>query len=165
MPLIMRPTWAPDQPCHDGIGLDDRRDATQRLRIARFRFAGRAVRAIRRVDTQASREPADSMGMRRISERSSWRWLAALSALSGLLVLLGIAARGEASLGAAVPASTMCVGGLLLFLRMSVNDEGWERIVHGPTARRFLAVLVVISALIGLATVLILLGLALREAA
>lgn len=102
--------------------------------------------------------------MRRVGERSSWRWLAGLSALSGLLVLLRIAASGEASLGAAVPASTMCVGGLLLFLRMSVNDEGWERIVHGPTARRFLAVSVVIAALIGLATVLILLGLALREA-
>jgi hypothetical protein len=101
--------------------------------------------------------------MSRISERSPWRWLAALSALTGLLVLLAIAASGQASLGAAVPASTMCVGGLLLFLRMSVGDEAWERIVHGPTARRFLAVGVVIAALIGLATVLVMMGLALRQ--
>ena len=107
--------------------------------------------------------PADEFGMRRISERSPWRWLAALSALSGLVVLLGLATLGQASLGAAVTASTMCVGGLLLFLRMSVDEEGWERIVHGPTARRFLAVSVVISALIGLATVMIMIGLVLRE--
>jgi len=101
--------------------------------------------------------------MRRISERSSWRWLAALSAISGLFLLLAIAATGEASLGAAVPASTLCVGGLLLFFRMSVDEEGWERIVHGPTARRFLAVAIVIAALIGLATVLVMMGLALRQ--
>jgi len=109
--------------------------------------------------------PADGNAMRRITERSSWRWLAAISAFSGLLVLLAIAASEQASLGAAVPASTMCIGGLLLFLRMSVDDEGWERIVHGPTARRFLAVSVVITALITLATVVIMIGLALREAA
>ena len=102
--------------------------------------------------------------MRRTSERSSYRWLAALTSLSGLLVLFAIAASGQARLGAAVPASTMCIGGLLLFLRMSVDTDGWERIVHGPTARRFLAVSIVIAAIIGLATVLVLLGLALREA-
>jgi hypothetical protein len=101
--------------------------------------------------------------MSRISERSPWRWLAALSAFTGLFVLVAIAASGQASLGAAVPASTMCVGGLLLFFRMSMDEEGWERFVHGPTARRFLAVAIVISALIGLATVLVLMGLALRQ--
>ena len=85
-----------------------------------------------------------------------------MTAVTGLIALLGIAASGQARLEAAIPASTMCIGGLILFLRMSVDSDGWERIVHGPTARRFLAASIVIAALFGLAAVLVMLGLALR---
>jgi hypothetical protein len=113
-------------------------------------------------DLKSAARIADEPDMRRISERSPWRWLAALTAVSGLAALTAIAAGGRASLGSAVPASTMCVGGLVLFFRLSLDEEGWERFVHGPTARRFLAVGLVIAALIGLATVLVLFGLALR---
>lgn len=102
--------------------------------------------------------------MRRITARSPWRWLAALTSVTGLFVLLTIAVGGRAQLAQAVPASIMGVGGLVLFLRLSVDDDGWERIVHGPTARRFLAVGMVAAALLGLATTVVLFALAMSQA-
>jgi hypothetical protein len=105
---------------------------------------------------------ADAPAMRRTFERSPWRWLAALTALTGLFVLATVALGGEAHLGQTIPGSILAVGGLVLFLRLSVDDDGWERIVHGPTARRFLAVGVVAAALLGLAASVVLFAVAMN---
>jgi hypothetical protein len=95
--------------------------------------------------------------MRREQTRPPWRWLAALSAVSGLAVMLSLAARGQASMGAVLPACTMFVGGLVLFARLTTSPRKWERMVHGPTAFRFMTMGIAVSALIGVASAIILL--------
>jgi hypothetical protein len=101
--------------------------------------------------------------MRRLTQPSHWRWLAALTAVTGGFVLAAVAVQGDAQLGQTIPASIMVVGGLVLFLRLSVDSDGWERIVHGPTARRFLAVGMAAAALLALATTVVLFALALNQ--
>lgn len=93
------------------------------------------------------------------------RWLAAAAAVTGLIVLLASSAQEPARIGAVLPASAMFVGGAVLFARLSTSPDTWERAVHGPTARRFLAVGVAIAALLAIITMLLLLSFLLTPAA
>jgi hypothetical protein len=90
--------------------------------------------------------------------RSSWRWLAALAALAGLVVIVGLAARGEASFLRVYPAAVLFVGGSALLARMSARPRDWARAMNGPEARRFFALSVAVSTLLGLAGIVITLG-------
>lgn len=78
--------------------------------------------------------------MNRIRTDSPWRWLAALSSLCGLSVLIAQEFRGEAPLAAVFAATAMLIGGAVLYLRFSASPDRWARIVTGPEARRFLAI-------------------------
>ena len=80
--------------------------------------------------------------MRETNEISSWRWLAAVSAVSGFLALMLLAVRGQASMSAVVPSSAMFIGGAVLFARMTTRPDRWARAMMGPEARRFFAVCV-----------------------
>jgi hypothetical protein len=93
-----------------------------------------------------------------VKTNSAWRWLALLGAASGLAAIVALAARGEASLLRIYPAAALLMGGSVLFARTSVEPRAWARAMNGPEARRFFALSVAVSALLGLAGLVVILG-------
>jgi hypothetical protein len=93
--------------------------------------------------------------MNRIGTDSPWRWLAALSTLCGLSVLVIQELRGETSLQSVFGATSMLVGGAVLYIRFSASPYRWARIVTGPEARRFLAISLACLLLVWLAVMIV----------
>lgn len=96
--------------------------------------------------------------MSTVEAGNPWRWAAALSAAVGLAGIVFLAVRGEASFFRVYLAAALFLGGGVLFARLSVRPGHWARALSGPEARRFFALTLAVSALLGLAGVVIILG-------
>ena len=93
--------------------------------------------------------------MNRIGAAFPWRLLAALSALCGLLVLVVLSGRGSPSFVTVYAASAMMIGGGVAYFRLSLEPNRWNRVVHGPEARRFLAISIACLFLMALAVIIL----------